>query len=133
MNSATRVALGWGKKIMGMKNGIRQYGAASLTISFCAGLPDKMKLDVREVSHVECLMALRGRGDATRLMQEVCREADASDIILVLSVKPFGEHPPLDETQLEAWYTRFGFSRIQHEPVLMARMYATKALTNPQG
>lgn len=108
---------------MGMKNGIRKYEGAVLNIGFCAALPEKMRIDVREISNVECQMAHRGRGEATRLMEEVCREADASRTIFVLMPKPFGEHPPLDTTQLEHWYTKFGFHRLQDDPLILVRMF----------
>ena len=64
------------------------------------------------------------KGEATRLMQELCRRADLSAFMLALEPQRHSHRPmgaPLDNTQLERWYGKFGFERIQDKPVLMCR------------
>lgn len=80
-----------------------------------------------EPKHVVQLVGLytepdkRRRGDATWLMCEVCVEANESKTVIVLEPEP-GEDGPLDAAALESFYRRFGFEKIQSEPiVLMAR------------
>lgn len=62
---------------------------------------------------------LRRQGYATELLADVCREADRSHIVLMLRPEEYGKSQGLKK--LEPWYKRFGFIRIQDNPVLMAR------------
>jgi hypothetical protein len=83
-----------------------------------------MYKDVREISQLQCEIESRGKGDATELMKILCKEADSKKMILVLTVDPFGDTPPLSKTQLIEWYgTTFDFNTIQTEPHMMARMF----------
>lgn len=82
-----------------------------------------MREGIRELASLEVPAAEQGKGYATSLLHKVCREADAAGIVLVLWPQPFGDHIALSRTQLIDWYARsFGFSVIQPDPVLMARL-----------
>lgn len=120
-NSATKLALGWGKK---MKYGPRTLGAASLEVLQPLALPKKMHKDVREIVKVHCDPLSRGSGEATALMESVCAEADAKRMVLVLCVDPYGDDAPLTKGQLLRWYcNKFDFNPIQEEPLMLARMW----------
>lgn len=48
----------------------------------------------------------RRKGIGTELMKEICADADAAKIPLVLEVASYGE---MDNDTLRAWYKKFGF------------------------
>jgi hypothetical protein len=82
-----------------------------------------MRDQTREVAHLHCERESQNHGEATRLMHQVCEEADKANITLVLWAKPYGDDIALSQTQLIDWYAkRFGFQLIQQDPPLMARM-----------
>lgn len=120
MKSTQMHKIGWGNS---MKIGIRALKNASLQVSMPTALPKKMHQGTREISHVDVPENLRRQGMATRLLQMVCKEADEANMVLFLQVGPFGEGPRMDKEELRIWYeTSFGFTPIQVEPLLMARM-----------
>lgn len=93
-------------------------------ISFCAALPEKMKRDVREVSSVHCATSDRRKGYATELMKEICADADARKMILVLMVQHYGAGTQMSNPQLTEWYERFGFRPLPNgDTILLARMF----------
>lgn len=107
-----------------MKSGARTIAkkSASLRIRRCTALPEHMRKDTREVLELTTVPEKRGQGYATSLMHALCREADAANITLVLFVKPFDDEP-LSARELRTWYSKtFGFTVLQEDPVLMARM-----------
>lgn len=121
MNSPSKTALGWDED---MKYGKREFGGASLEVLQCKGLPEKMQKGTREILNVITEPDERGKGHATALMEAVCREADSKKMILMLSPDPYGDDAPLTRAQLLAWYVnKFHFNPIQHEPLILARMY----------
>lgn len=74
-----------------------------------------------ELSSVFVPIDQRKQGWATKMVGLVCDEADAAGKLLLIHVQPYGD-PDLGASQLEKWYgDKFGFSRIQDEPLLMAR------------
>ena len=95
-----------------MKLGQRTNGAASLTLSHSTALPSRLR-EVVEVSQVSTDPESRRQYLATGLLREVCNEADREHVVLMLL--------PEGEDWLQCWYERFGFIRIQENPVLMAR------------
>jgi hypothetical protein len=107
-----------------MKTGPRSVGAASLRIRQCPALPPALQKTTRELVNVETPFAEQGKGYMTTLIHKVCREADAANLVLVLTPQPYGDNINLSKQQLEEWYARsFGFHVIQREPMtLMARM-----------
>lgn len=100
-----------------MEVGIRTYKRASLRVAIPLSLPEYMQPHMRE------LISIRSEdqrsGQATRLMHQVCQEADTARMTLILQVKPFADG--LTEEQLQRWYSKFGFEVIQTDPILMAR------------
>lgn len=86
-------------------------------------LPRDLRGKTREIAHLHCERDSQHQGEATKIMHEVCQEADDADITLVLWPKPYGDDIALSQTQLIDWYARrFGFQQIQPNPPLMARM-----------
>ena len=49
----------------------------------------------------------QGFGHGSALLRQICAEADATRTKLWLEISPSG---PLDAADLEAWYTRYGFT-----------------------
>jgi hypothetical protein len=109
---------------MYMKTGDRSVGPAKLRVRQCPALPPALQKTTRELVNVETPFAEQGKGYMTTLIHKVCREADAANIVLVLTPQPYGDNINLSKQQLEDWYARsFGFHVIQREPMtLMARM-----------
>ncbi len=107
-----------------MRYGIRKYEGASCLISACMGVPERMRPHVREISSLTCEPDQRGKGYATRLLQEICDDADTRRMVLVMTVEPYGDEPALTEAQLVEWYTTgFDFNHLQYEPLMLVRMF----------
>lgn len=100
-----------------MKLGIRTNGPSSLKLSYMKAVVDGQLL---EVSAVATWPTERKKGHATSLMKEVCQEADEAQTLLVLVPDSF-DPEGMNTDQLEKWYEKFGFKRIQDKPVLMCR------------
>ena len=82
-----------------------------------------MREQTREITRLACSRYEQGKGAATRLLEQVCDEADEAGITLVLWPRPYGDDIALSQSQLIDWYARrFGFIQVQPEPPLMARM-----------
>lgn len=107
-----------------MPTGERKVGAATCRVRQFTAVPVHLRDHTREVVNLETKAEEQGKGYATTLMHKVCREADAANMVLVLTPQPYGDNINLSEQQLAEWYARsFGFQVIQVEPmVLMARM-----------
>lgn len=102
--------------------GAKTFGNASCKLSTTKQLPVDMREHVVQLSHLYCDPEHRGQGDATELVSMVCREADDANKTLLVHVQPYGEIE-LSRSQLSEWYAKhFGFTPIQAEPLLMARM-----------
>lgn len=96
-----------------MQLGQRRHEGASLELSVSEALPRHLACII-EISQLQTPKLLRRMGLATDLLLQVCDEADAEGVVLMLM--------PDGEDWLEQWYARFGFATIQTEPVvLMAR------------
>ena len=81
-----------------------------------------MQASTREIANLEVPAGQQRQGYATTLMHKVCREADAAGIVLLLWPAPYGD-AWMSMEQLAAWYAgEFGFSGIQADPMLMARL-----------
>lgn len=59
-----------------------------------------------EVNRVNVPTQHRGYGHGSRLLRQVCADADTTQSTLVLYIHPTG---PLDYLSLAAWYLRRGF------------------------
>lgn len=100
-----------------MKLGINTNGPSSLKLSYMKAVVDGQLL---EISDLATWPTERNKGHATSLLKEVCQEADESQTLLVLVPNSFDTNA-LTTDQLEKWYEKFGFKRIQDKPVLMCR------------
>jgi GNAT superfamily N-acetyltransferase len=100
-----------------MTPGLRDHKGATLRVAIPTGIPEEMRHGVREIVSVHADNPRKGH--ATALMHAVCAEADACGFVLMLEARSFDDG--MSEEQLICWYGRFGFVRIQSEPVLMAR------------
>lgn len=122
-----------------MRPGVREFRDASLKISIPTCVPEHMRERTREVSHLFVMPAARRNKLATALMNFICQEADACQMTLVLTARDYDEPamhddestaaiPTPDETQLVAWYQRFGFIVLQVTPTgtFMARQVREK-------
>ena len=96
----------------GMNCGARSYGKASLMVAIPTSLPGRMQGRVREIVGVYVPEAHRRQGLATELLTRTAREASRKGAVLMLT---------LDDDALEAFYGRFGFIRVQRDPILMVR------------
>lgn len=106
-----------------METGDRKVGAATCRVRRTNGVPQDMREGIRELACLEVPTDEQGKGYATSLVHKVCREADAAGIVLVVWPQPYGDNIALSKAELIDWYARaFGFSVIQPEPVLMARL-----------
>ncbi len=81
--------------------------------------PDVDLAGVFEVVNLFTQPESRKKGLASELMRKLCSRADTYQCVLMLQPKPFGRGRQFKG--LEQFYEKFGFKRIQDEPVLMAR------------
>jgi len=101
-----------------MTPGLRNHKEASLRVAIPDGVPEELREGIREI--VALQSESQGKGHATKLMHEVCTEADVYGKVLFLQPQPFDDG--MDADKLEQFYKKFGFEKIQDEPVvLMAR------------
>ena len=106
-----------------MTPGLRTHKQASLRIVIAEGLPEKMRPMTREIVGVQS--SNPRKGDATALMWQTVAEADKWWVTLLVHVKPFDDGMSME--QLQHWYAKFGFVKIQDAAddgtpaVLMAR------------
>jgi GNAT superfamily N-acetyltransferase len=95
-----------------MKPGKRQLGPCTLKLTYSQIIPANLRGGLLEVSQLKTDEAHQRKGYATRLLDEVCTEADDSRTVLVIMP---------DTDSLELFYGRFGFEPVQRNPVIMAR------------
>lgn len=101
-----------------MSPGMRVHKSASLRVAIPMGLPEDMHDQVREIIDVQSRN--QRKGFATKLLRNVCTEADVEALTLLVQVQGFADG--MSNDQLCKWYSRFGFVKFQDEPcVLMAR------------
>jgi len=93
-----------------MEAGLVAMGHSSLKLAPLAGMEDRDLLQIVDLKTDE---QHRNKGEASKLMEEVCRRADLSKFLLILTPEP---------RSLEDFYKKFGFVTIQHKPsMLMCR------------
>ncbi len=103
-----------------MNPGKRYNGSASLELVRMAGIDKSVSDGLLEVKSVHTAKQSRRQGHASKLMVEVCEEADKAKVILVLTPEQF-DNGPIGTQQLKNWYAQYGFNVIQEKPVLMCR------------
>lgn len=99
--------------------GKRSHEGAKCRIGYTMAVPVEMRGKIREVNSLHTEPGMRGKGQATKLMREVCAEADKCDKVLILLP---------DDDKLMAWYQKFGFELIQQDPKMIMMRKVT-----PQG
>lgn len=104
-----------------MQSGIRTVRSATLQITETTAIPERMRSQVREVSHLEVPIEDRRKGYASELLKRVCDEANACAMVLLLL-------PDEAQDWLISFYERFGFVRIQDSPPIMARTPVIKSI-----
>lgn len=95
-----------------MKPGKRQLGPCTLKLTYSQIVPSNLRGGLLEISQLQTAEEHQRKGYATRLLDEVCQEADEERKVLVIMP---------DSGWLTLYYGRFGFEPIQQEPVIMAR------------
>ena len=103
-----------------MEPGTRRNGPSRLELVRMAGIDESVTEGLLEVKSVLTTKPSRRQGHASRLMTDVCVEADKTGTLLVLTPEQF-DNGPIGTEQLQGWYERFGFVVIQDKPVLMCR------------
>jgi GNAT superfamily N-acetyltransferase len=103
-----------------MKTGKRTHGAASCTLRYSMLIDPANRGKVRELVGMRVEAGHRGKGQASALLKQVCEEADAAGVALLVTVKPFGKSK-MDKKALAVWYARNGFEPIQYDPLVMVR------------
>jgi N-acetylglutamate synthase-like GNAT family acetyltransferase len=104
-------------------DGLRKSGAASLMLGTCKALPEHMQEDIREITSLQTEEPERRKSHATILLHQVCYEADKKQKVLMLMPDSVGE---MSNKQLMKFYEKFGFKKIQDNPVLMARPHGRR-------
>lgn len=93
--------------------GKREHLQASCWLRMMTDIPMQLRDSVRLVHDLQTDKGMRGKGQGSKLMYEVCDEADKENKVLILMP---------DTELLQKWYTKFGFVKVQDEPkVLMMR------------
>lgn len=87
-----------------MEAGLLAVGHASLKLAPLAGMEHRELLQIVDLKTDD---EHRNQGEATKLMEEVCRRADLSNFLLILTPEP---------RSLEGFYEKFGFKKIQDKP-----------------
>jgi len=66
--------------------------------------------------HLSSIMSvIKGKGDATKVMNKICEIADKYKITIHLSPEPFGLGNRLNKAQLIKWYKKFGFVKDRYD------------------
>lgn len=94
------------------------YKQASAVLAEPMGLPEDMRNGVDEVLNLFVEPEYRNQGQASALMQRICRGSDTNRKVLLLQPKPF-DGGEMSDLALTSWYTKFGFEIVQAEPVLL--------------
>ncbi len=74
-------------------------------------IPSKAVAGVMELTNLKTQEGFEGKGFATDVMNEACKDADIGGHVLMLMATP----------ELKPFYERFAFVQIQKKPLLMAR------------
>jgi len=104
-----------------MPIGTRTHGPASCQVRISMALPKRLRDRTREIIKVHTPATEQGNGHASKLLRQVCEEADEAGMVLVLWPRPYGDDIALSAGMLRDWYAKFGFRVIQPEPMMMAR------------
>jgi ribosomal protein S18 acetylase RimI-like enzyme len=91
-----------------------EYEGASCWLRMMTDLPMQLRDGVRLVHDLKTEVGMQGRGMATKLLKNICEEADKDQRTLILMP---------DSVMLQKWYNKHGFKIVQTEPaILMMRV-----------
>lgn len=85
-----------------------------------ADLPAPIRGQVWEISHLYVAPEHRRQGEATRLLESICRQANRLGLALLVEARAYGD-TDMSQEQLQRFYAKHGFVSIQASPPLMAR------------
>ena len=80
-----------------------------------------MNSSVKWVKNLHVPIEHRRKGLASKLLLQLGKEADATQVALILECRPY-EDESIDTASLENLYKRHGFITIQEKPKLMTRI-----------
>lgn len=96
-----------------------QVGAASCNLT-----PETSKdfdgFNLQWMTHFSVDEEKRNQGEASKLLKQLGKEADASQTAIILECRGIDDN--IDSDRLEALYKRHGFIKVQDEPKLMLRV-----------
>lgn len=96
-----------------------QCGAASCNLT-----PDTSKelsgYNLQWLTHLSVEKDKRNQGEASKLLNQLGREADAAQTAIILEAR--GIDDDIDKERLMSLYKRNGFVKVQDEPTLMLRV-----------
>jgi GNAT superfamily N-acetyltransferase len=95
-----------------------EYSSAKLNPFINSGLSNDEASKVRLLSHVYTDPQHRNQGYATKLLEQITKEADEARITLITEPKAYDDS---DFTDLQPFYEKHGFVEIQSEPLIMMR------------
>jgi GNAT superfamily N-acetyltransferase len=85
-----------------------------------SGLSNQAVSRIRNLTHLYVNPEYRNQGQASALLAKVNKEADEAGVALLVSPEPYGDYD-LDQSELETFYAKHGYVRLQDEPLLMVR------------
>lgn len=102
---------------------IIEVGNASCNISAIeqAGVSASILNKCKSLSHVYVPIEFRRKGEATKLLTKITKDADEAQISLLCNPKP-DDDTDISLHNLVNFYKRFGFIELQKEPLLMVRV-----------
>jgi predicted GNAT family acetyltransferase len=108
-----------------------EEGEASCLISPYSqkGMKQETAMQLRLLSHVYVPAEHRRKGHASKLMRKIGKEADESQLTLIVEPKAYDDGE-LDGEALMAFYKQHGFIELQKEPCLMVRIPIPPMLFN---
>jgi GNAT superfamily N-acetyltransferase len=101
-----------------------ELGHASCLLTIPQGYPDNVKNTSFELSCMETEKDWRDMGEATKLLEHVCEQADATKKALILN--PMAYDGDVSDDSLQKWYAKHGFvvfqTKTKELPCLMVRV-----------
>jgi GNAT superfamily N-acetyltransferase len=95
-----------------------EHSSAQLNPFLNSGLSNDEASRVRLLSHVHTDPEHRKQGYATKLLEDITKQADEAIITLITEPKAYDDS---DFTDLKPFYEKHGFIEIQAEPLIMMR------------
>ena len=104
-----------------MTNQTITIGNASAKLSDLDGLSKSAQVQCKYLSHLYVEPKHRKLQQATKFMNQLCLEADQAKITLIINPVPYDEYNNISVDNLVTFYSKFGFTNLQDEPLLLVR------------